>query len=135
MSTSQHWSYTLLPLTRSTIQRLPVCTVGFECKHSGNRFPLGRKKLRELEESLSKVIALPHKALLVYYAAHLQQGSRDSPAKMFILAEQRPPTTLHDLLRITGPLSHAKATVCMVYFSCGSSSSYFRSCWFRSFPL
>ncbi|KAH7107186.1 kinase-like protein [Auriculariales sp. MPI-PUGE-AT-0066] len=91
---------------------LELYTIAFDAQYY--LAAAGKKRMRELEESLRKVIGLPHKMLLRYYAVHLLQANRDAPPRLLILAEQRPSTTLHDLLHIAGPLNPPKATEFLV---------------------
>ncbi|EJD34852.1 kinase-like protein [Auricularia subglabra TFB-10046 SS5] len=86
---------------------LELYTVSFDNQYYTTQ--QGRKKTREVLEDLKKLVSLRSKYLLQLYAVDLRHATSESPSKLLILAEQRPPTSLFDILQAAGSLRPEKA--------------------------
>lgn len=76
--------------------------------------PIGKKKLKQVEEELKKVIKIRHENLLNVFAVKLSSAysEHDFP-RLSILMEQRPSLSLHDVLEDCDFLREDRALVCL----------------------
>ena len=71
----------------------------------------GRKKLKQLEAEIQRVISVRHDNLLSIYAVKLTTPQSSGPPRLAILMEQRPALTLRDVLEDCEALREERATV------------------------
>lgn len=70
----------------------------------------GRKKLKQLEAEIQRVISVRHDNLLSIYAVKLTTPQSSGPPRLAILMEQRPALTLRDVLEDCEALREERAT-------------------------
>lgn len=76
--------------------------------------PIGKKKLKQVEEELKKVIKIRHDNLLSVFAVKLSSAySEHDYPRLSILMEQRPSLSLHDVLEDCDFLREDRALVCL----------------------
>lgn len=94
-----------------------VTTQGTICLPHQKRFlkdnPLGKNKLKQVEEELKKLIKIRHENLLSIFAVKLSSAySEHDYPRLSILLEQRPPLSLRDVLEDCDFLREDRALVC-----------------------
>ncbi|EJF61645.1 Serine/threonine-protein kinase [Dichomitus squalens LYAD-421 SS1] len=70
----------------------------------------GRKKLKQVETELQRLVTIRHQNLLAILAAKLTTPSANSSPRLIILMEKRPSMTLYDLLEDSDGLREERAT-------------------------
>lgn len=70
----------------------------------------GRKKLKQLESDIQKLITIRHENLISVYAVKLTMPHTSDPTRLAILCEQRPSMTLLDVLENCDTLREERTT-------------------------
>jgi translation initiation factor 2-alpha kinase 4 len=84
---------------------------------------VGKKKLKQIESEISKLVNVRHPNLLCTFAVKLFTPHSDYP-RLVILSEERPPLRLRDVLEDCDTLKEDRAAVC---FRSSFISSFSRS--------
>ena len=71
----------------------------------------GRKKLKQVETEVQRLIGVRHINLLSIYAVKLTMPQSSGSPRLAILMEQRPSVTLHDVLEDSESLREDRALV------------------------
>ena len=78
---------------------------------SFTRGPLGRKKLRQVENEIRKLMKVKHEGVLRIYGVQLRVPRSNESSRLLVLMEKQPPMTLRDVLLDCDCLKEERASV------------------------